>query len=139
MGYYTHFNLDWELVEDNRLGLCNHKEKNGHNYCPVCGKENKKLSLDDYIANYMIEYNFSGLDYAIGKDGECCGEVKWYDWKEDMAKMSADIPGVLFTLTGQGENGMNDIWRAYFFNGLYQHEKAQIAFSEFDKDKLKNV
>lgn len=63
-------------------------------------------------------------------------EVKWYDWEEDMKKVSLQFSDIVLILEGEGEES-GDIWRAYFKNGKYQYCPAEITFDEFDETKLK--
>ena len=62
-------------------------------------------------------------------------DTKWYDWKEDMAALSARLPEVLFTLEGAGDSP-GDIWQAYFKGGLIQYWKANLECPPFSPDKL---
>jgi hypothetical protein len=50
---------------------------------------------------------------------------KWYDYKEDMIKISQEFPDELITVTGEGEES-GDQWVAYFKNGesvVYRREE----------------
>jgi len=60
---------------------------------------------------------------------------KWYDWNEDMIKISKLYPDTLFTLHGDGEES-EDIWTHYFKNGKSQNAKAKITIESFDESKL---
>jgi len=63
-------------------------------------------------------------------------QYKWYDYKEDMVKLSKLFPTTLFTLNGEGEES-GDIWKQYFKNGKSQLCKSVITFDKFDEIKLK--
>jgi len=74
--------------------------------------------------------------YALKSDGGSCNWAKWPRHEEDLRAFSKMHPGVIFTLSGKGEES-SDIWIEYYGNGLIQKCKAIITFDEFDKDKLK--
>lgn len=69
-------------------------------------------------------------------DDLCLYEAKWYAWETDMKIISKNFPGVLFKLSGEGEEA-GDMWEAYFKDGKMQLCKAVIAFEPFDESKLK--
>lgn len=62
--------------------------------------------------------------------------MKWYEYAEDMTKLSAKYPDYLFILSGKGEES-GDIWTHYFKGGKSQHCPATIIIDEFDENKLK--
>lgn len=62
-------------------------------------------------------------------------QCKWYEWKEDMIKVSKRYPLTIFIIDGEGEES-GDIWKAYFLNGKHQYTKAELVFEEFDEKKL---
>ena len=62
--------------------------------------------------------------------------VKWYEYENDMRSFSKKYPDLIFVVTGEGEDN-DDIWKAYFKDGLMFRAKAQIVFEEFSLDKLK--
>lgn len=61
--------------------------------------------------------------------------AKWYNWKNDMKRLSKLYPTTVFALCGNGEDD-DDIWKAYFKNGKMQLERTIIAFNPFDESKL---
>lgn len=61
--------------------------------------------------------------------------VKWYDCDDDMVKHSKRYPDLTFVINGEGEQP-DDIWTAYYKNGLYYRGKATIYFPSFDPKKL---
>lgn len=63
-------------------------------------------------------------------------EAKWYDHEEDMRRVSAQYPDVLFTLMGEGEDA-EDLWAKHFKGGGMQVVKAVVTFEEFDPSKLR--
>lgn len=46
-------------------------------------------------------------------EGSWGGDAKWYDWSDDMTKLSKKFPDVLFTIEGRGEDP-TDIWGYYY-------------------------
>lgn len=72
-------------------------------------------------------------------DGVTSGDsaVSWYDHETNVARMSEQFPGTVFTLEGEGESGPNeDMWKKYFRNGLVQRAPAAITYPEFDESLL---
>lgn len=76
--------------------------------------------------------NYCDIEELIADGIDC----KWYDHDEDMKKISADFPDILFKLEGEGEES-GDIWKTYYKGGKAQHCRAKIVFPEFDPSKLK--
>lgn len=60
-------------------------------------------------------------------------EMKWYDWKDDVADISERFPFLLFEVTGEGEEA-GDLWHAYARNGKVSVVRAQITFPKIDVD-----
>lgn len=52
---------------------------------------------------------------------------KWYEWPDDLAKVSKQFPLTLITLHGEGEEN-GDLWRAYAINGEVQKAEAEIIY-----------
>jgi hypothetical protein len=50
--------------------------------------------------------------------------VKWYDWKDDITKVSVKLPDALITLDGEGEEA-GDQWRAFVKDGTVEVHKAE--------------
>ena len=100
-----------------------------------------KLSMRNMYSNLseiMSELNkeeYNELFYAVDEQGETLESSKWYEHENDLRKLSATCPGVVFHLQGSGEEA-GDIWHKYFLNGKMQHCPAKIAFDEFDPKKL---
>lgn len=63
-------------------------------------------------------------------------QIKWYDYENDMKRISKKYPEVIFCLRGYGEEP-GDLWMRYFKNGKIQHSKGKVVFDEFDESKLK--
>jgi hypothetical protein len=74
--------------------------------------------------------------YALNSDGSTNEPCKWYEHEEHLREFSRRHPGLLLTLSGNGEEN-EDIWKKYFRDGLCQEERAQMVIGEFDPAKLK--
>ncbi len=89
---------------------------------------------DDMIAE--LRDTCGEAKYGLNTDGSCASEVKWYERDEVMAKSSKKYPGVVFCLTGDGDEN-DDMWYAYFKNGKVQYCPAIITYDKYDESKLK--
>jgi hypothetical protein len=69
------------------------------------------------------------------EDGGAYDSHKWYEWQEDMRKLSAQFPCVVFTLYGVGE-AIDDEWLAYFKGGKMQLCPVIKTFDPYDERKL---
>lgn len=54
---------------------------------------------------------------------------KWYNYEDDMKKLSLAFPDTYFLLYGVGEE-QGDVWKAYFCNGKVQIIKATLTFKD---------
>lgn len=54
---------------------------------------------------------------------------KWYNYKNNMKKLSLKFPDTYFLLYGVGEE-QGDVWKAYFYNGEVQVIKATLTFKD---------
>ena len=110
MGYYTAYELKWEVKD--------------------------KSKLDEYLtpSNYIKTHE--EMSFALSEDGSTSERSEWYEHERDMIEMSKAMPAYLFTLSGEGEES-DDQWRKYFLNGKMQLCKATITFPEFDPKELK--
>lgn len=57
------------------------------------------------------------------------GNAKWYDWSDDMAKLSKKFPDVLFTIEGRGEDS-TDIWGYYYKDGK-SYIQAEVTIYDY--------
>ncbi len=90
----------------------------------VCRFREERQAVEAHLRN--IE-----TDAHNALDG---GEMKWYDHENDMRRISAAFPEVLFTLDGRGESGA--IWRKFFKRGKMQNAGPQLVYEAFDESKL---
>lgn len=80
--------------------------------------------------NLILGYNL------LDPDGCPDGDATWYDWREDMCKVSRKFPGTHITLRGAGEDN-DDQWECHFQDGKYHHCPCKITFPKFNPKKLK--
>lgn len=78
---------------------------------------------------------FADFSRAFDSNGRSEEPLKWYDWDEDMRRISSKYPTHLFHLHGAGEEN-GDIWSATFKNGLMHLRKARVIIDPFDEGKL---
>lgn len=88
-------------------------------------------SRGDEINKYLNSLAEDGPDYNLAMlddwgDNNWGMNAKWYNYDEDMCRLSAEFPDVLFTLTGEGEE-TTDMWRDWYKSGSrYAHWVADI-------------
>ena len=122
MGYYTRFALS--------------TRENKYKVMDIMLYMKKKLAENDcfYPFNYKIDnllFNENSTDFTF----DFCDEVKWYEYHEEMIKLSKQFPETVFCLYGEGEEG-GDMWHRYYKNGKSQYCPAKIVFDEYDEHKL---
>lgn len=110
MGYYTWFKLEAEPPEGED---------------PV---EFLKKVWDE-------EGEDSELQWAVEPDGSSRESTKWYEWQEDMRKLSLKWPGATFHLSWEGE-AQGDQGEATFRDGKAHIREAQVIIEPFDETKL---
>lgn len=89
--------------------------------------KNEQNKNDDFM------YVFDGED--LDHNYEIYGEGKWYDFHEDMTKLSKAFPEVVFKLSGDGEE-TDDVWTTYYMGGKSQSAKRTVIVEEFNPNKL---
>lgn len=116
MGYITDFTLSIEQNEKNiPLEDINEFIKN------------EKTKNDDFMYVFYdedLEYNY-----------DLYGEGKWYEFEDDMTKLSKAFPEVVFKLSGDGEE-TDDVWVTYYMGGKSQSAKRTVIVEEFNPNKL---
>lgn len=108
IGYYTYYNLS----------VRNDIDLESQRAAAVRLAEMFELSEKEkeHIGN--TEYPFDFISYD---------SMKWYDWENDMTKLSEEFPGIEFVLYGEGEE-RDDTWRAFFKNGECIYQPAHIYY-----------
>ena len=72
----------------------------------------------------------------VWEDDLALYSAKWYDWAEDISKISLKYPDRMLSLEGSGEE-KGDMWKAYIKNGKMQVCNAIVTFEPFDESKMK--
>lgn len=75
------------------------------------------------------------FDYAGKEIFGWWANEKWYDWEEDMTALSKKFPNFLFLLEGDGEH-RDDVWGAYFLDGLIMRNARKIVVEASDPGLL---
>jgi len=75
------------------------------------------LYEDRYNEKYNTQYYY------------CNDEAKWYEYDEDMQKLSKEFPTFTFMLHGDGEDD-DDRWDAYYNNGFNEFCRVEIHYPE---------
>lgn len=113
MGYYTDFILEFE-----------NKDRSSYTF----NNPNIRIALEKELLELEV-FDDIDLEYS------CRAWAKWYDYEDDMRRISQKFPDILFYLHGDGEDG-DDKWDDYFLNGGYQHCPAEIYYPPFDPSCL---
>ena len=62
-------------------------------------------------------------------------DAKWYQWDQDMAKLSLAYPDVIFELLGDGEE-TDDVWKALIYRGKIEQVTQETFFPAMNMSKL---
>lgn len=108
MGYYSWFDSDAYVYESGKP-LAEMQHLNELPFVEAWIREN----LEE-------EFEYTGFE-------ESHGETKWYEWEEDLTRLSAAFPGVLFVVDREGEEN-GDMERGWFLNGNAVTIPAEVRF-----------
>lgn len=61
--------------------------------------------------------------------------AKWYDYEEDMERLSRAYPEITVRVNGDGEDS-DDLWQDFWYNGKRFSERVRFADYKEIKDKL---
>lgn len=90
-----------------------------------------------YYTKYELEYVKDGDHGAVanaintisGYDDPFDDTCKWYDYHDDMLKVSLMFPDAEIMISGVGEE-CHDYWRAWFKNGKMKYSKGVVTYAE---------
>lgn len=74
---------------------------------------------------------FEGFEYWGGE--WMVSDVKWYEYQDDMFKLSKAFPHLRFYVHGDGDDS-DDLWEDYWQDGKFQHCYAEIP--PYDPSKM---
>lgn len=121
MGYYTHYELEFEDAHDDEVARA------------VLGALKKRTGA--YYTFDLDDYEDEDDDEVLPLSYETDERRKWYEFEADMRAVSKEVPGILFTLTGEGEEA-GDLWRWYFLDGKVHKGETTLHYEEFDEGRL---
>lgn len=107
MGYCTNYSLETDATPDSEVAE------------NIAARLRDDEGEGDFV--YALEEKIAGVEY--GPRDAC----KWYEHQKDLVELSKQFPGVLFTLSGEGEEN-GDLWKLYVRNGVAQEAKAVITY-----------
>ena len=86
---------------------------------------NDWLHIIDFLEKNQLDYD------AFYSDGKTTGATRWYNYHDQMTKLSLQFPNTLFILSGEGED-CSDLWKEYFKNGKSKRIDVQIVWPPID-------
>ena len=107
MGYYTYYQVSWSKHEDESVETAIEKKFND---LTGINEESFVWDYDVWDANdkYTLAFN-----------------AKWYDWADDICKLSETYPDITFEVSGDGEES-EDLWKSVWKGGRYETQHAVI-------------
>jgi hypothetical protein len=125
MGYYTQFEMKLVTDKANAIG-----DSGFHIYDKENFIEERELAT---ALNRIADMTTAAVDCF---DDYLCWDMKWYDHREHMCKLSALYPNLYFKLAGWGEE-REDIWEEIYHNGkLVAQKEAEIIYPVWDETDL---
>ncbi len=92
------------------------------------------LDVDD-CGKEAVNGHKQEIEKLSGYSGLFEEEVKWYAHERNLREHSSKYPGLLFRLSGHGEES-GDIWVEFYKNGKMFRSDARIVFDAYDENKL---
>ena len=140
MGYYTQYKIKFEVLDDSA------QKKEFDEFIEALVEADITVPDSITIQDTVRDVTERIHDFMESDDfctSESCNAYriqedvcKWYEHEYDMRLVSRKFPGVLWTLTGEGEES-GDLWRKYFWNGKMQTARAELIYPAFDESKLR--
>lgn len=118
MGYYTYYTLNMKSTDNTPIDYEAINRAFIHIYDGVF--ENSTLE-DKWVKETIKSYNFINSYYFEESQ-------KWYEFNEDMLKLSKMFPNVAFCLCGEGED-RDDNWRTVYINGSASSSHGKIVYT----------
>ena len=112
MGYYTDFRLTMYKGED-----CSEIVERESALYNQIGKAFTKMFVEDEDYFEQLTDEYWGANW------------KWYNYRNDMRRLSAQFPDVYFVLEGTGEEH-DDIWQLDIYNGKECYRTAKIIYPD---------
>lgn len=128
MGYYSKFSVDYKTAESDFASFIYY----------TTGDRLHNLELD--MARKLCEISDWFDEDEIYENEDCPFSeliehetLKWYDYEEDMTKLSEFFPYLKFELEILGEDGRME--KAFFFNGKSFVSEAKIVYERPEWDQ----
>lgn len=139
MGYYTDYTVSLFAVKKDGEFLFDEETKRKKAIDlfrwinKVRKEDNAKFypfekDIDDAIQEFFEDPSGFSKEFCLDSY-----DVKWYDWKQEMAELSRAFPDLVFKVHGWGEES-DDLWDAYFCAGKRQDCTATLE--PFDPTKF---
>lgn len=124
MGYYTYFELTHEVEPKCKFSEKEIQKKVAETLSKrifgdaheLTGSDLRKIEDGKFDYNYKLFYD----------------SLKWYEYDEDMIALSKELPGVYFTLSGNGEYD-DDFWIAVYHEGEGETFPGRIVYPGHDE------
>lgn len=81
----------------------------------------------DYVMGADRDAVFTAISEVSGYDDPFSDTCKWYDYEEDMRKVSSMFPGAEIVISGNGEE-YPDFWQAWFKDGKMKFSRGVVTY-----------
>ncbi len=132
MGYITNFHMTVAKVIDGRTVILNKENADTYDMKDIYDK----IACAFYDIWECPSEDFRKSDYYLNEARELFEDItvddlegKWYEYEEDMIKLSAAFPDFTFVLEGCGEE-RSDWWVGTWENGIGSVHYAKIIQPE---------
>jgi hypothetical protein len=124
MGYYTYFRIESIDGEKEQIDKF-YKLLDDHQDIDKFIAGNGELFYENYIKSDLEGLDFSYIGSSLNVES-----AKWYEFNDDMTKLSKLFPTLTFIIRGEGEES-EDVWKAKVKNGEISIVMAELTFPEF--------